>query len=93
MPPLHILCGFEKVEAKGTIWKSFKECQIMSDPERVKPTSARLLPVKAQPASVSRSWQARTVRLTAAGPSADGTEAPRNQVDILEGASTQLQRP
>jgi hypothetical protein len=35
----------------------------MSDPERVKPTSARLLPVKAQPASVSRSWQARTVRL------------------------------
>jgi hypothetical protein len=48
------LCGFEKIEAKGTIWKNFKECQIMSNPERVKPTSARLLPVKAQPASVSR---------------------------------------
>jgi len=45
------------------------------------PTSARLLPVKAQPATVSRSWQARTVRLTAAGPSTDGPEARRSQVE------------
>jgi hypothetical protein len=36
------------------------------------PTSARMPPVKAQPAAVSRSWQARIVRPTAAGSSADG---------------------
>src|SRR5271166_1437242 len=35
-------------------------------PARLYPTSARWLPLKAQPATVSRSWQARTVRLTAA---------------------------
>jgi hypothetical protein len=45
------------------------------------PTSARLLPVNAEPATVSRSWQARTLRLTAAGPSADDAEARRSQVE------------
>jgi hypothetical protein len=49
--------------------------------QSLNPTSARLLPVNAEPATVSRSWQARTLRLTAAGPSADDAEARRSQVE------------
>ncbi len=45
------------------------------------PTSTKWQPVQAQSATVSGFWQARIVRRTAAGPSAEGTEAPRSRVE------------
>jgi hypothetical protein len=67
-----VAAGDGVVSLMERIWPSF---------QGIDPTSARLLPVNAEPATVSRSWQARTLRLTAAGPSADDAEARRSQVE------------